>query len=493
MSASRSMYAHCQHRPHAGGSHLSYHQFVNQSRTGGNQPPDPIAGRRRKIAPFVIPSHPGPTASPAELTSYANAKAASLNQHVIGYGDLAETEWAALGLEAPDMSEARRHRLNRIRAELRSRDLAGVVVYDPLNVRYATDSTDMQPWCAHNAVRYAFVATEGPVILWDFHNCEHLSWHLELVDEIRHGTPWFYYEAAQHTAERVRRWAAEIADVVATHGAGSRRLAVDRINPEGVAALATHGIEIVSGEEVMEHARTVKCADELKAMRRAIAACEAAMRRMELALTPGMAEIDLWAVLHAENIRRGGEWIETRLLTSGPRTNPWFQECSARVIEPGDLVAFDTDLIGAYGYCCDISRTWLAGDGRPTDEQRTLYAMAEEQIAANTELLRPGRTFRELSHAAASLPADYLPNRYSVLFHGVGMCDEYPSVPYPSDWDRSGYDGVLEPGMVVCVESYVGQHGGAEGVKLEDQVLITENGHHRLSTYPRDERLSAGH
>ena len=72
-------------------------------------------------------------------------------------------------------------------------------------------------------------------------------------------------------------------------------------------------------------------------------------------------------MLHAENIRRGGEWIETRLLASGPRTNPWFQECGAAVIEAGDIVAFDTDLIGPYGYCADISRTWLAGDGRPSE------------------------------------------------------------------------------------------------------------------------------
>ena len=134
-------------------------------------------GHRRKIAPFVPPEHPGEAASRAALDRYAMEKAASLNQHVIGYGALAEGEWAALGLDPPDMNVARRYRLEQIRAELRRRDLAGIVVYDPLNVRYATDSTDMQVWCMHNAARYAFVATEGPVILWDFHNCEHLSWH----------------------------------------------------------------------------------------------------------------------------------------------------------------------------------------------------------------------------------------------------------------------------------------------------------------------------
>jgi Xaa-Pro aminopeptidase len=450
----------------------------------------PFAGKRRKIVPFALPEHPGEAAGRAELDRYAMEKAASLNQHLIGYGALAEGEWAALGLAAPDMEAVRRYRLTRIRAELVKRDLAGIVVYDPLNVRYATDATDMQLWCTHNAVRYAFVATDGPVVLWDFHHCEHLSWHIDTVDEIRHGKAWFYYEAGEHAVERARLWAAEIADLVTAHGGGNRRLAVDKINPDGVNALAELGISVFSGEEVMEHARTVKCADELKAMRRAVAACEAAMGVMQQALQPGMTENDLWAILHAENIRRGGEWIETRLLSSGPRTNPWFQESSARVIEDGDLVAFDTDLIGPYGYCCDISRTWLAGTRRPTNEQRVLYAMAEEQIAANIAMLRPGRTFRELSHSAKSLPSDYLPNRYSVLFHAVGLCDEYPSVPYPEDFDRAGYDGVLEANMVVCVESYVGRHGGHEGVKLEEQVLITETGHEMMSRYPRDQRLA---
>jgi len=446
--------------------------------------------RPRKIAPFVLPSHPGDAASEVELTRYALEKAASLNQHVIGYGDLAEGEWAARGLDAPDLHAARRHRLARIRAELAARDLAGIVVYDPLNVRYATDSTNMQVWCTHNAVRYAFVATDGPVILWDFHNCEHLSGHLALVDEVRRGTSWSYYEAAEDATERAGRWAAELADLVARHGGGNRRLAIDQVNPDGLNALVALGIGVLSGEEVMEHARTVKCTDELKAMRRAIGACEAAIGVMQGVLRPGLTENDLWSVLHAENIRRGGEWIETRLLSSGPRTNPWFQESSARVIEAGDLVAFDTDLIGPYGYCCDISRTWLAGDRPATDEQRTLHAMAAEQIAANTALLRPGTSFRELSEAATTLPEAFLPNRYSSLFHGVGLCDEYPTIPYPADWARAGYDGVLEPGMVMCVESYVGRHGGREGVKLEEQVLITETGHERLSTYPVDPLLS---
>jgi len=66
----------------------------------------------------------------------------------------------------------------------------------------------------------------------------------------------------------------------------------------------------------------------------------------------------------------------------------------------------------------------------------------------------------------------------------VGLCDEYPAIYYPDNWDTYGYDGVLEPDMVICVESYVGRVGGREGVKLEEQVLITDDGPELLSSYP---------
>jgi Xaa-Pro aminopeptidase len=186
---------------------------------------------------------------------------------------------------------------------------------------------------------------------------------------------------------------------------------------------------------------------------------------------------------------RGGEWIETRLLASGPRTNPWFQECSSRPIEAGDLVAFDTDLIGPYGYCADISRTWRCGGGRPTGAQRTLYAIAREQVAHNVAEIRAGVSFREFAERAFVLPERYRANRYSTVVHGVGLADEYPAIYYPEDAQASGYDGVFEENMTICIESYVGEAGGAEGVKLEEQVLVTPTGAEVLSTYPFEDRL----
>jgi Xaa-Pro dipeptidase len=401
----------------------------------------------------------------------------------LGPGRLAVEEWQALGLELPDVDAMRRYRLGRVRAELARRDYAAALLYDPMNVRYATDSTNMQVWCMHDAVRYAFVATDGPVVLFDFHGSEHLSAHLPLVDEVRHGVGHDYFHAAEGVEARARVFAAEIAALVRDHGGGNRRLALDTAEIAGVHALRAEDLEILDGRSVLERARVVKSPDEIKAMRCALATCEAGIKAMQEALRPGISEQALWAELHRANIARGGEWIETRLLSSGARTNPWFQECSAREVQDGEILAFDTDLIGPYGYCADISRTWLCGDGRPSNRQTDMMAVAKEQIAHNTGSLCPGLGFFDFGDRAFPLPDRFRANRYSVVSHGVGLCDEYPALYYRED-AAAAYDGAFEPGMTVCVESYIGEEGGPDGIKLEEQVLITETGHEVLSTYP---------
>jgi Xaa-Pro aminopeptidase len=251
----------------------------------------------------------------------------------------------------------------------------------------------------------------------------------------------------------------------------------------GYAALVGLGVEVLEGQVLTEHGRSIKNENELNAMRCAIATCELAIEEMRGVMRAGISENELWATLHAGNIKRGGEWIETRILSSGPRTNPWFQECGPRIMQDGDLMAFDTDLVGTYGYCCDISRTWLVGDGTPSDEQKRLYQVAYEHIMTNIDLIEPGMQFSDMTRIAHRLPEEYRALRYGVLAHGVGLCDEYPSVRYPEDVEHHGYGGSFEVGMTLCVEAYVGAEGGRDGVKLEEQVVVTDQGAIPLSTY----------
>ncbi|NCF26031.1 MAG: M24 family metallopeptidase [Gammaproteobacteria bacterium] len=409
----------------------------------------------------------------------------------IGPTDLAFQEWAALGLAPPNLEGMRQEHLQRVCRQLQTRDYGGILLFDPLNIRYATDCSNMHLWIAHNPARAVFVSADGYVILWDFHHCGHLSAHLPLVSEVRDGAGFFYFLAGDSEEQQARQFANEVDDALRQHAGRNRRLAIDKMEISGIQAVQKLGIEIKSGQQVMEHARLVKSENDIRAMRCALATCEIAVDAMGQALTPGIAEVELWSVLHAENIKRGGEWIETRILSSGPRTNPWMQEAGPRKIREGELVAFDTDLIGPYGYCADISRTWYCGDDKPSDEQRRLYQLAHEHMTANMNMLAPGVSFRELTEKGHRLPEKFRAQRYGVMGHGVGLCDEFPAIYYPEDFVDGAFDYIFEPGMTMCVEVYIGEVGAKEGVKLEDQVLITETGVENLTRCPFDERLMA--
>lgn len=406
-----------------------------------------------------------------------------LNLHALGPGDQLISEWAAAGLDLPDRPAIRSYRLGRIRQQLRAADCDGILLYDPLNIRYATDTTNMSIWTMHNQVRYVFVPTSGPVVLFEFSKGEFLDTHSEVVDEIRPATSFIYFYAGHRHEEIAQRWANEIVDLVREHGGGDLRLAIDQLELDGIRALEAKGVTLVNGQILMEEARAIKSSEEIVAMRCAVHACEAAITDMRSVFEPGMTEMALWATLQEANFRRYGEWIETRLLASGPRTNPWYQEASSRVIQSGELVGFDTDLIGAFGMCVDMSRTWLAGMERPNGQQATTFAMAVEQIERNVELHQPGVTFGELTSKAWYPGVDEY-NFYTCLSHGVGLCDEYPTIVIRESWESTGYDGVMQPGMVMCVESFVGPKHGGEGVKLEQQILITETGNELLTRYP---------
>lgn len=406
------------------------------------------------------------------------------NMHQVGPSTETLGEWAAADLELPDLAAMRRYRVARVRAELERHDCDGALLYDPLNIRYTTDTTNMSIWTMHNPVRFVFVATDGPIVLFEFSHGEFLSLHSDVVDEIRPARSSMTFYAGDRAPEVTRLWADEIVDLLGSCArSGGRRLAIDQLAIESIRELESRGVDLVGASSMMEHARSVKSDDEITALRLAAHSCDAIVAEMRTALRPGMTEVELWSMLHVGNWRRFGEWVETRLLASGDRTNPWYQEASSKVIADGELLAFDTDLIGAYGMCIDMSRTWRCGDGRPTAAQADVYARARDSIESNVPLFTPGTTYREITECLTYPPVELF-NGYTVMAHGVGLCDEYPSIFTREQWPGTGYDGVLEVGNVISVESFVGRRDGGEGVKLEQQLVVTDTGPELLTLDP---------
>ncbi len=412
----------------------------------------------------------------------------------IGPTQLAFAEWQAAGLTLPNLQTMREFRWQRLVQSLIARDYGAVLLFDPLNIRYATDTTNMQLWNSHNPFRACMVCADGHMVVWEYKQAPFLVAFNPLVRELRSGASFFYNVCGDRVAEDATSFAAQVNEVMRAHAGSNRRLAVDKIMINGLRALERAGFEVMEGEELTERTRAIKGPDEVLAMKCASHACESAIAVMEQharAAVPhgNTSEDDIWSVLHAENIRRGGEWIETRLLASGRRTNPWFQECGPRIVQPNEIVAFDTDLIGAYGFCVDISRTWWVGDQPPPERMISAMRHARDHIDTNMAMLKPGVTIRELTHGGHQLAPGYNRQKYSCRMHGVGLCDEWPFVPYPDTWVDGAFEVALEPGMTLCVEALVSPEGGDFSIKLEDQVLITETGCETLTRYPFDARL----
>jgi Xaa-Pro dipeptidase len=203
----------------------------------------------------------------------------------------------------------------------------------------------------------------------------------------------------------------------------------------------------------------------------------------EAAIHPGVTERDLLAVLAATLLVGGGEHLATNTVCSGPNTNPWRAEVTARVLERGDLVYVDTDAVCLGGYFFCVSRTFLCGDSAPTRAQREAYRASHDWLEAMKDLVRPGVTCRELAERGPRLPDRYLPQRYECMIHGIGLEEESPSVAYPGD-PQPNPDRVLEEGMALVVEVYAGESARRDGVKLGDQIVISAKGPTTLAPCP---------
>ena len=382
-----------------------------------------------------------------------------------------------------DFDKLRSYRLDRVKKELEKNNLEACILFDPVNVRYALDTLNMSVYNMHNLTRYCFIPVKGPVILYEYFNCEKLSEGLNLIDEIRPAITWDYFSNGDQSEAQLKKWINEVKDLSNSYFK-SKKIAIDVLNGPAVTELNKEGIKVVDAKLILEQARVIKSSEEIKCMRSAIDVAEMGIVKMREQLKPGMTENELWSILHQTNIENYGEWIECRILSSGERTNPWMQECSNKIIQDGEIVSFDTDMVGPYGYCADISRAFVVGN-KFNDEQKKLYSMAVEQIDYNSRLIKDGLSFKEFTEKSWVLPEDYYPNRYSVMVHGIGLCDEWPAIRYPKDGgERSG---TFQKNMTITVESYIGKVGGKEGVKLEQQYLIGENGLELMSHHPLED------
>ena len=255
--------------------------------------------------------------------------------------------------DAVDRVRLRIGRRERLQQTMRAQGVEACLLFNDPNVRYAVGASAMPIWSNTTFVRCALVPAEGRPILFDYPNAAHLFRGIEA--EVRPMVAWEFYD---DTESRARVFAGEIAAALRDLGVSSRRLAVDRLGTPGFLALQKEGIAIVDSAPVTTVAREIKTPEELALFALGGEIVMEMLGNFERSLTPGVRERELLAVLSETLLRRGGEHLATSTVCSGPNTNPWRAEATARVVENGDLVYVDTDAVAVEGYFFCVSRAF---------------------------------------------------------------------------------------------------------------------------------------
>ena len=401
------------------------------------------------------------------------------DRHVLG-------QYKTLYEPGVDFDRLRRERLEKVQREMAARDIGALVLADIQNIRYTTGVAVMPIWTAYNLAHYVLVPVEGEPTLFEAIRAEFRA--EPFFDDVRAPHIWQARFAAHKAPQRSMAWAAEIKEVLERRGLAETRVGVDILDYHGFQALNHAGLTLCDADEAVEAARTIKTPDEIELLHLSASVCESALFDMEQAIRPGITENELMGVFWHGLLALGGEYMSTRLLVSGTKTNPWFHEAGSKRVRPGDLVAIDTDATGPEGYLCDISRTFLCGD-EGTPAQKEAYRVAHDFVLGASEELKPGMSFEDYAKSIPEVPEAYREQWMPAVLHGIGTDNVPPFVPILGHTDFQMPEGQFEENMVVAVECYAGRIGAQDGVKLEDEIWITTDGPVKICHYPYERKL----
>ena len=248
--------------------------------------------------------------------------------------------------------------------------------------------------------------------------------------------------------------------------------------------------EWVDGDECVRAARLIKNEEEIKLMRAASACVDIAMQAAIDAVAVGRRECEILGEANRVMYNLGMEIPQCNsIVASGENLSPLCRFASDRIIRSGDLVFIDIG--GCFnGMFAEATRTVICGE--PNPDQKKIYRTIHESMGAILQAMRPGRTNTDVYDALAGVFRKNGFDKYSlftVMGHSIGVGGwEPPTMGQP---EVSGAVFTLEPGMIFSIEPTLNVPGipGGGGVRLEEEVLITDTGNEVLTRAPYDKKL----
>ena len=390
-----------------------------------------------------------------------------------------------------DFDRLRRYRLDRSLAALDSSDCGAFLLFDFYNIRYTT-----QTWIGgalgDKMARYALLTRSGEPLLWDFGSA---AKHHQLY------CPWLVPENCKAGMLGLRGAIApdvglmasavrEIKQLLADQGLDGQPVGVDIIELPFLAEMKRQGLTVVDAQQLMLDARQIKSADEIMLLTQAAAMVDGVYTDIVEALKPGVRENEIVALASKRLYDMGSEQVEAINAVSGERCNPHPHNFSDRIIRPGDQAFFD--IIQSYnGYRTCYYRTFSVGSA--TTSQRDAYTKAREWMDVAIQTVKPGVGTDDIARlwpAATDFGfADEMAAFGLQFGHGLGLgLHERPII---SRLNSLEYPVEIQPGMVFALETYCPASDGFSAARIEEEVVVTEDGPRILTLFPAQDLVIA--
>jgi Xaa-Pro aminopeptidase len=397
--------------------------------------------------------------------------------------------------ERIDTKRLREERKERALSRLQETELGSMLLVSDPNIRYVTG---LAMTGGSGADHYTLITEEGDIVHWD--TADHASneqFNCPWLSDIRYACPGLGNVPRASGRDSARQFlVGKMADLVGEameeYGVDREPMGLDVGNQGLVNAFEERGVDVRTSEcaQVMEDARKVKTRDEIECLRQVAAICEAGFQRITEEARPGKRESEVWGAA-VDELWRHGAMAQGGYVTSGPNTWPKHQaNTTDRMIRPGDIVYADFYNIGYLGYRSCYYRTFSMGE--PTDAQKDAYETARDNLYDVLERIEPGATTDEICQGFPDMAGEHADwydadehwemttNHWA---HGLGL--QLYEVPLIWRGISPEHPIEIEEGMTMAVETM--EPADRQGVRVEEMVVVRENGVEILSQWPVEE------
>ena len=385
----------------------------------------------------------------------------------------------------------REYRLARTREQMKKAGLGALITWEAWNIRYITGAYVTIP------TRW----TKGQCVVLPSNGDPHVFVSTSFSPyRLRDEMPWLKGKIWPNpgpvkfakTTKDISNMVDKVSGILAEHGLTDQPLGVDGSESELLLqeAFGEKGIKIVDAKHAMFEARKIKNQDEIECVRMACSNAEAAFVDIIDAIRPGVTECRLVGVGMKTLYSLGSDETQEFVCASGPRTNPLCIDFTDRQVRPGELVIVDINGNSWHGYKSCYYRTFCCG--KATQEQKDIYEESRSMMYAGMSGIKAGNTTWDICKNWPDSPKYWGYEKWEdvggyALGHGLGISlHEVPFFRYPI---AKAEPVKLEEGMILALETWAGKKGGKDGVRVEEDIVVTKDGYDLLTLFPVDELI----